>query len=1301
MQWRSLMLFLPILVLPLLLMCPSAPVDALAFEVDTDIPPYIGAKNLTLNGTYEDTYVNVTDANDADFGGGTMSNTSVYGDRVELDRQLAFDILNGGKPILTAGVGLEWDLVLFGMHVVRVNSTYYLYYSGGISWNRADIGLATSKDGVNWTKFPGNPVLDSNRYAGDPDRSYVSPVVHHDGTGFHMYYSRWDGASLEIHYATSADGENWTRYARNPVVDNVADPNAWNWDVWACSLLADGSTYRMYYYGHGTGHRYQLALATSNDLVNWTDHPGNPLRTSNTSTWEGDYTTYGTAEANGSSYRLWSSSADDTTGPWSVGWLSSFDGAGFTDSGLAVLAPEAGTIYARGVADPVVIDVGGHYVMFGRCFNASGVVSYGAFNVTYKGLDGRYTSRVHDASGEVRVLAMNWRTNATLGGNASLSFRWANRTNAWSSWYALGNGPKPLNVTARYFQYVADLKAPRDWMRPSLEMFHYRYVAPVDSIYAIVNYSWAEIPFADGLWEGTVDLDDGDYDIDLWAEDTVGNSRWFRYPVLVDWTGPWGRIWLCNGTSTTNSRYIQYNFFAMDKSPVVEYRVSPMPDVGGGIWMPFAKTGVYVHPGGEAMVTLYVEFKNAADHVSRVYNDSVAFDISPPNATFAINGGAVWTNSTRLHLDLDWQDVSGVVVMKVGTMPDVATVGKEVTPERDIELEVGPGEGERRVYVWLKDRGNMSTLVSDTILVDTVLPNASLFIDAEAMYCSSTSVVLDMTGSDANPLVAMFRNGGDPWPTDWSAFDPPMAVPWLLSEGGDGPRSVVLRVRDPAGNTVESTDAIILDSTPPEASLVIADGIEQTTGSLVTCSVSYSDALSGVHLMRVGNSADLSDIMWQPLTTSLDWVLSPGDGLKTVHLEVTDWAGNVAAVWDTIALDTTPPEGTMTLDAGADFSGSATVIVSLDVEDAVSGLDSMRVSEVLSFGDAPDWQPFNDLFEWTFTGGDGERSLYIRVRDRAGNFATVTDSIVVDTTGPDGSVTLDAGAQYTSRRTVTVEVEASDDTSGIASMLVSEDGSFAGAEPRPLAGAFNWTFGGPEGMRTLHVRLLDGAGNAVEVRDDIAMDLTAPGGAVTVDDGATYTARVDVDLSVDVTDGLSGVRSMVVSNEPHESRPTMWGPFAASVPWTLPSGDGERTVHLAVRDNAGNVAWFNASIVLDTTPPVLVHGHDDRLSTSEGYIRLTVTLSDALDPAPSAEYRVDDGDWLPFSPGSFRVEVPEGRSSLDLRATDAAGNSRTDRFVVTYEPPVEGTSVGLLFLLVVVLGAVGGAGYYLWRRRGP
>jgi len=73
-------------------------------------------------------------------------------------------------PIFEAGEAGEWDHFLWGgfaASVVKRDGTYFLYYQGASSYRLAfdetpcgrAIGVATSKDGINFTKYPGNPVI--------------------------------------------------------------------------------------------------------------------------------------------------------------------------------------------------------------------------------------------------------------------------------------------------------------------------------------------------------------------------------------------------------------------------------------------------------------------------------------------------------------------------------------------------------------------------------------------------------------------------------------------------------------------------------------------------------------------------------------------------------------------------------------------------------------------------------------------------------------------------------------------------------------------------------------------------------------------------------------------------------------------------------------------------------------------------------------------------------------------------------------------------------------------------------------
>ncbi len=83
------------------------------------------------------------------------------------------------------------------------------------------IGLAISTDGISWTKAISNPVLDVNPTGWD-SQSATAPWVIFDGNMYHMWYHGGVMCSSEpemIGYATSTNGISWTKYAGNPVLE--------------------------------------------------------------------------------------------------------------------------------------------------------------------------------------------------------------------------------------------------------------------------------------------------------------------------------------------------------------------------------------------------------------------------------------------------------------------------------------------------------------------------------------------------------------------------------------------------------------------------------------------------------------------------------------------------------------------------------------------------------------------------------------------------------------------------------------------------------------------------------------------------------------------------------------------------------------------------------------------------------------------------------------------------------------------------------------------------------------------------
>ncbi|MEH6435373.1 hypothetical protein [Massilia sp. DD77] len=184
--------------------------------------------------------------------------------------------LDGGATFKKAGRGpvlpytLDEPFVLSGPKVRRFEGQWQLFYIAGRKWKlvegRAEpvykIRMATSNDGVNWTKL--NRDLVESRI--EEDEAQASPDVIHAKGKYHMFFcyrysSNYRGKQFgyRIGYASSTDLTNWTRDDAKAGLDVSAS----GWDDEMVSyphvFELDGRIY-MAYLGNGVG-RYGFGLA--------------------------------------------------------------------------------------------------------------------------------------------------------------------------------------------------------------------------------------------------------------------------------------------------------------------------------------------------------------------------------------------------------------------------------------------------------------------------------------------------------------------------------------------------------------------------------------------------------------------------------------------------------------------------------------------------------------------------------------------------------------------------------------------------------------------------------------------------------------------------------------------------------------------------------------------------------------------------------------------------------------------------------------------------------------------------------
>ena len=95
----------------------------------------------------------------------------------------------------------------------------------------------------------------------------------------------------------------------------------------------------------------------------------------------------------------------------------------------------------------------------------------------------------------------------------------------------------------------------------------------------------------------------------------------------------------------------------------------------------------------------------------------------------------------------------------------------------------------------------------------------------------------------------------------------------------------------------------------------------------------------------------------------------------------------------------------------------------------------------------------------------------------------------------------------------------------------------------------------------------------------------APTGSISINNGATYTNSANVNLTLTGSDNLSGVSSMMISEDSNFTS-SSWEPFSTTKAFILSSVDGTKNIYMKLKDNAGNISSiYEDSIILDTLAP--------------------------------------------------------------------------------------------------------------------
>ncbi|MBP7685322.1 MAG: hypothetical protein KBB95_25620 [Deltaproteobacteria bacterium] len=259
---------------------------------------------------------------------------------------------------------------------------------------------------------------------------------------------------------------------------------------------------------------------------------------------------------------------------------------------------------------------------------------------------------------------------------------------------------------------------------------------------------------------------------------------------------------------------------------------------------------------------------------------------------------------------------------------------------------------------------------------------------------------------------------------------------------------------------------------------------------------------------------------------------------------------------------------------------------------------------------------------------------------------------VVDITGPaDGSTTMDDSPLLQGTGEPGAEVVLSIDGTEVGRVTVQPDGTWNVGNIAPLL----------NGAHTLTAVATDLAGNTATatstftVDSNTAVDITGPAnGAVLSTPTPTITGTAVPNAQVVVTIDVNGT-------------PTTLGTVMAdtlgnwSLPVTNPLADGPYMVTATATDPVGNMASDSSVFAIDTTTFVTVDDVDVTTGVITGTGEPGAVIRIVVDGTEVGVVTVGiDGTWS-FDGDALGV----GAHTVDVTATDPAGNTATDTTTVT------------------------------------
>lgn len=533
--------------------------------------------------------------------------------------------------------------------------------------------------------------------------------------------------------------------------------------------------------------------------------------------------------------------------------------------------------------------------------------------------------------------------------------------------------------------------------------------------------------------------------------------------------------------------------------------------------------------------------------------------------------------------------------------------------QNPVTFEVGAGEGSKTVYYKLRDAvENVSVTFEAAIFLDLTPPVVTVEAPVGGEKWQGGTVkqiawqATDVRGLAADPI-SLYYTTGEAYLLITSEVANSGTYDWTLPEIDTNEAKVKVLARDLANNTAsaESAATFIIDVTPPTTPLPVTPANGSTTKEAAPQLTweAATDNLSGVVSYEVRLD---SNLVTQDAATS--YTPAPlTEGMHTWEVRAKDGAGiwgNYSAAFLFTVMTQGPSVESIALKDRTTGSTLETNdrIITVEAAGVTGSPTEMLISTSESFAGA-EWRSYQPLTTFEVDAGDGNKTVYYKLRDAGLNESnTVSRSIILDTAPPTLS-RIELSDRTTGSTLETndpvVTVEAFDVAGSPETMMLSEYDDFFGAVWQAYYQKFEGILTAESRVQTVYFKLRDRAQNISATKEaSIYVDLVPP--LVTVESpagGQKWAGGTTRPITFSATDERGTAPnslSLRYSTDGGSSYPNSITQEAAVVSpynWNVPATINSTQVRIRamVRDNPGNLGTGEsaANFTIDSTPPLI------------------------------------------------------------------------------------------------------------------